>query len=150
LIASALDTERPIRDRDELALGAILGAWAIGTTGLAMHHAICQTLVRVMELPHAETNATMLPHTMAAMTQYAPTEISALAGALGCSAGAIAARITELGGGVRRLTEIGAEPERIDEVLDALEARGDATANTPGHPGREEFRAIIDAAMQPM
>jgi len=147
LIAGALDTDRIIRDRDELALGGILGAWAVGTTGIAMHHAICQTLVRVQELPHAEANATMLPHTMAAMSQLAPAAITGLAGALGTSGGAIAARISELGGGTRHLAEIGADPDRIDEVLDVLDARGDATANTPGNPEREDFRRIIETAM---
>jgi alcohol dehydrogenase class IV len=146
LIALGLDTEREIRDRDALALGAILGGYAIGSTGLALHHAICQTLVRVLGLPHAEVNATMLPHTMSAMSQRAPHQIAALAAALGTSAGAIAARISELSGGVRHLADLGADKDRIDEVVDALEARGDATANTPGSPGREDFRAIIETA----
>jgi alcohol dehydrogenase class IV len=146
LIALGLDTDREIRDRDALALGAILGGYAIGSTGLALHHAICQTLVRVLGLPHAEVNATMLPHTMSAMSQRAPRQITALAGALGTTAGAIAARISELSGGTRRLSELDADEDRIDEVLDALEARGDATANTPGNPGRDDFREILEPA----
>ena len=80
LIGRSLDTDRVRRDRDDLALGAILGAYAIGSTGLALHHAVCQTLVVVLGLPHAEVNATMLPHTMSAMTHRAPRQIAALAG----------------------------------------------------------------------
>ena len=147
LIADALDQDRGLRDDDALALGAILGAEAISLAGLALHHAICQTLARVLGLPHAEVNAAMLPRTMSEMVQRAPREITALAGALGTSAGAVGARISELGGGRRRLTDLGADPERLDDVLDVLEARGDATANTPGGPGRDDFRRIIEAAL---
>jgi alcohol dehydrogenase class IV len=146
LIGRSLDTDRGRRDRADLALGAILGAYAIGSTGLALHHAVCQTLVLVLGLPHAEVNATMLPHTMAAMTHRATRQIAALAGALGTTAGAIGARISELSGGTRRLSDLGADPERIDEVLDAIEARGDTAANTPDPPDREQLRAIIKAA----
>lgn len=146
LIGRSLDTDRVRRDRGDLALGAILGAYAIGSTGLALHHAVCQTLVRVLGLPHAEVNATMLPHTMAAMAHRAPRQIAGLAGALGTTAGAIGARIAELSGGARRLSELGADPERIDEVLDAIEARGDVATNTPDPPDREQLRALLKAA----
>lgn len=146
LIASALELEAGLRDRTDLASGALLCASAIDSTGLGLHHALCQTLVRVMELPHAETNATMLPHTMAAMASRAPREISALAGALDTTAGAIGYRIEELSGGTRHLADLGAEQSKIDQVLDAVEARGDVAANTPDPPGREAIRMIIDEA----
>ncbi|MFN2612737.1 MAG: iron-containing alcohol dehydrogenase [Solirubrobacterales bacterium] len=146
LIAITLDLERQRRDRSDLASGALLCASAIDSTGLALHHALCQTLVRVMELPHAETNAAMLPHTMTAMTHRAPRQITALAGALGVSAGAIGARISELSGGPRNLADLGADPAKIDQVLDAIEARGDVATNTPDPPGREAIGAIIKEA----
>jgi maleylacetate reductase len=148
LIGRSLDTDRVRRDRGDLALGAILGAYAIGSTGLALHHAVCQTLVLVLGLPHAETNATMLPHTMSAMTHRAPRQIAALAGALGTSAGAVGARISELAGGSRSLSSLGVEINKaqIDTVLDALEQRGDIAANTPDPPDREQLRALISGA----
>ena len=40
-----------------LALGAILCGYAIDSGMFAIHHVICQTLVRVCGSPHAETNA---------------------------------------------------------------------------------------------
>jgi maleylacetate reductase len=148
LIGRSLDTDRVRRDRGDLALGAILGAYAIGSTGLALHHAVCQTLVLVLGLPHAEVNATMLPHTMSAMSHRAPRQIAALAGSLGTSAGAIGARISELGGGGRRLSQLGVEISKdlIDDVLDALEQRGDVASNTPDPPDREQLRALISGA----
>lgn len=148
LIGRSLDTDRVRRDRGDLALGAILGAYAIGSTGLAMHHAVCQTLVTVLGLPHAEVNATMLPHTMSAMAHRAPRQIASLAGALGTSAGAIGARISELAGGSRRLSDLGVpiDKAQIETVLDVISSRGDTAANTPDPPDREQLRALISGA----
>ncbi len=72
LIAAALDQPRSERDRAGLALGSLLSAYALGSTGYALHHVVCQTLVRVLEIPHAETNAALLPRTMAAMRRAGP------------------------------------------------------------------------------
>src|SRR3954471_9555845 len=83
LIAAALDQRPAERYRPGLALGAILCAYALGETGFALHHVVCQTLVRMLGTPHAETNATMLPRTMEMMRQRAPDDIAALASALG-------------------------------------------------------------------
>ena len=47
----------------------MLAGWAVGTAGLALHHALCQTLVRELGTPHAETNAVMLPRSVAFMSQ---------------------------------------------------------------------------------
>jgi alcohol dehydrogenase class IV len=146
LMSTALDLEPHLRDRSDLASGALLCASAIDSTGLALHHALCQTLVRVMDLPHAETNATMLPHTMVAMAPRAPRQISALAAALGSTAGGIGHRIEDLSGGTRHLADLGADRSKIDEVLDTLEARGDVAANTPDPPDREATRMIIEEA----
>ena len=60
LIAAGLSAE-PL-ERDDVALGALLAGYASASTGIALHHAVCQTLVRTAGSPHAETNAVMLPH----------------------------------------------------------------------------------------
>jgi BirA family biotin operon repressor/biotin-[acetyl-CoA-carboxylase] ligase len=62
-----------------VALGSILCAYALDSTGFAFHHVACQTLVRMVGTPHADTNATMLPRTMDAMRGRAPEEIASLA-----------------------------------------------------------------------
>ncbi|MEM6422899.1 MAG: maleylacetate reductase [Pseudomonadota bacterium] len=45
------------------------GAWACGTVlgrvGMALHHKLCHTLGGSFDLPHAETHAIVLPHTIA-------------------------------------------------------------------------------------
>jgi alcohol dehydrogenase class IV len=145
LIAHALDQPREGRERSALALGALLCAFAVDSARLALHHVICQTLVRVLEIPHAETNATMLPRVLEAMRERAPTEVEALAAALGTTPDELGGRADELGGGRRHLADIGAERGRLDEALDAMLARPDLK-HTPDPPGRDELRSIVKSA----
>jgi alcohol dehydrogenase class IV len=133
-------------DRGELALGSLLCAYALDSAGLALHHVICQTLVRVLGIPHAETNAAILPQAMIAMRTRAPGPIHDLAQALGTSSEQIGERIEELAGGRRSLGEIGADRERLEEALDGIEARPDLKVMTPGAPDRDELREIVLAA----
>jgi alcohol dehydrogenase class IV len=145
LIAAALDHEPDVRDRRGLALGSILSGYAIDSGLFALHHVICQTLVRVCGSPHAETNAAILPRVMAAMRERAPAEIGALAEAIGTDPAGIEPRILELGGEPAGLAEAGADRSRLDDALDAIEARPEL-GFTPDPPGREELRQIVDAA----
>ena len=75
LIAASLDQDPAARDRAALALGSILCGYAIDSGMFALHHVICQTLVRVCGSPHAETNAAILPRAMAAMVPPASRQL---------------------------------------------------------------------------
>ncbi len=143
LIAGALDSDLP--DSDGLALGSLFCAHALDSAGFALHHVACQTLVRVLSTPHAETNATMLPRTMAAMRSRAPEAISSLAAALGTPPGRIVSRLQSLGGGRRRLRDLGADPEQLGLAVSAILERPDL-ANTPQPPDREELEALLEQA----
>src|SRR5439155_13379039 len=145
LITAALDEAGAGRARAALALGSVLCAYALDSTGYALHHVVCQTLVGVLEIPHAETNATMLPRTMEAMRSRAPEAIGSLAAALGADPDGIGERIEELGGGPRRLGDLGANPDRIDGAVDAILARPEL-GNTPAPPRREERRGLLASA----
>ncbi len=145
LIAGALDEAREGRDRGALALGAILAGYAIDSAMFAIHHVVCQSLVRICGSPHAETNAAILPRAMAFMAPRAPRQIDALAEALGTERDGIEARILELGGGPEGLGAAGAEREHLEEALEAILARPEL-AFTPGAPGREELRALVERA----
>jgi alcohol dehydrogenase class IV len=144
MIADALDQSRDDRDRSALALGSILCGYAIDSSLFAIHHVICQTLVRAFGLPHAETNAAILPPVMGAMRGRAPGEISAFAQALGTDPELLPARIAELGR-PRGLEELGARHGRLEEILDAIQIRPEL-GFTPDPPNREELQAIIEAA----
>jgi alcohol dehydrogenase class IV len=145
LIARALDADRTDRDRSELALGALLAGSAVDRAGIALHHVLGQTLVRLLDTPHAETYAALLPETIAAMRERAPQQIAALAAALGTDPEGIGDRIRELAGD-RRLGELGADADRIDEVVEAAVARPELFQMTPGELDRADLEAILRAA----
>ena len=144
LLAGSLD-DGPGRDPADLALGAILCAYALDSGLFAIHHVVCQTLVRTLRIPHAETNATMLPRTIGAMRGRAPEAIKELAEALGTEAGRIEGRIEALGGGPRRLSGLGAQESGIDAAVEAILARPEL-GFTPDPPDEEEIRALIESA----
>ena len=144
LIASSLDQGREQRENGDLALGSILCGYAIDSALFAIHHVLCQTLVRVLEIPHAETNAAILPEAMAFMRERAPDQLADLAEALDTDLESLPQRIYELGK-PPRLGELGADHGRLDEALEAIEQRSEL-GFTPDPPGREHLRAIVEAA----
>jgi alcohol dehydrogenase class IV len=145
LIAAALDQDPGDRDRAGLALGSVLCGYAIDSALFAIHHVICQTLVRVLGLPHAQTNAAILPRAMEAMRERAPQQIAALADSIGTTPASIGGRIEELGGDPSGLGGLGARRDRLDDALDAIEARPELQF-TPDPPNRGELQEIIDSA----
>lgn len=145
LIASALDEARAGRDRADLALGAILSGYAIDSGMFALHHVVCQTLVRVCGTPHAGTNAAILPRAMAFMAPRAPAEIGELAAAIGADPGSIETRILTLGGDPPGLGRLGGDRARLEEALDGILARPEL-GFTPGTPDREELQGLVESA----
>jgi alcohol dehydrogenase class IV len=113
LISSALDQGREERDRAALALGSLLCGYAIDSAGFALHHLICQTLVRVCGTPHAETNAAILPHAVALLAERAPEPYEGLAAVLGTERNRLQGRIEELGQ-PRPLGELGGDETKLD------------------------------------
>ncbi len=149
LLAQGIEQEPP--DREALSLGAILAGYASGITGFGVHHAVCQTIVRVAGTPHAQTNAVMLPHFVELMTPRAPDAIGKLAVAIGASqqAKTAADRTTRLANlaGVTSLSEIGFDREKLPLVLEAAMARGDLFANTPNPPTEQELKQVLEEAL---
>ncbi len=144
LIAGALDQPENNRDRVALALGSLFCAHAIDGAGLTLHHAVCQELVRNLAVPHAETNATMLPHTMAAMRGREPAAMEALAGALGTDLDGLPATLAALGGEPRRLSELGGDRSRLDAALDTIAGRVQDVMREP--LTREELAELVESA----
>jgi alcohol dehydrogenase class IV len=148
--ALALHPESP--DRPALAYASFLGGYAVGTTGFAIHHAACQTIVRELGTPHAETNAVMLPRTVAFMADRAPTEISLLAMALGDSGGdpgAAAGLVGSLAAlaGPESLSDLGVEEGALPALAQRIAAHP-ATGNTPPSPPTEDdVLALLRSAL---
>jgi maleylacetate reductase len=70
---------------------ALYGSWlcgtVLGTVGMALHHKLCHTLGGSFDLPHAETHAVLLPHTVAYTEAAVPDLLEPVAGMFGGSAG---------------------------------------------------------------
>jgi alcohol dehydrogenase class IV len=137
LFQSGLGEEEP--RRADLALASILAGYAVGGTGFAVHHAVCQTTVRLLGTPHAQTNAVMLPHSAAFVAER---DAGALQGVEPAALARLAARA-----GVTRLAELGVADDRIDDIVEAV-LRHPAIGNTPGGtPATEELRALLERAL---
>ncbi len=145
LIATSLDQDPGDRDRVALALGSILSGYAIDSAMFAVHHVICQTLVRICGSPHAETNAAILPRAMAFMATRAPEWLSSLAAAIKTDLTEIETRILDLGGNPPGLGSLGADKDKLDQALDAILARPEL-AFTPDPPDRDELAKLIESA----
>ena len=145
LIASSLDQGREERDTAALAQGAILCGYAIDSGAFAIHHVVCQTLVRICGSPHAETNATILPRAMAFMVPRAPDNLAPLCESLGTDPENVEFRILELGGNPAGLGELGADHSKLDQALDSMLLRPEL-AFTPEPPTRESLEGLIERA----
>jgi alcohol dehydrogenase class IV len=144
LIARSLDEERGERDVAALALGAILCGYAIDSAGFALHHLVCQTLVRLCGTPHAETNAAILPHSVGFLAERASAVYGRLAGALGTDRAGLQGRIEELGQ-PPRLGEVGGEASKLDEAIEAMLQRPELQW-VPRPPSKEELVELVSQA----
>ena len=138
-------------DREPLALGAVLAGWASGVTGFAVHHVVCQTIVRVARTPHARTNAVVLPHSLRLMEPRVPALLTRVAAALGAGAPSpelASARVAHLAArcGATRLSVLGVTAEQIGEIV-AAAAERPQLANTPDPPDQDELRELLEHAL---
>lgn len=105
---------------------ALQGAWlcgaCLGATTMGLHHKLCHALAGMLDLPHAETHAIVLPHVAAYNLPAAPAADAALRRALATAdaAAALAGLGARLGvpAGLRDLGVGESDLPRIaDEVL---------------------------------
>ena len=137
LFESGLSDDEP--RRPDLALASILAGYAVGCAGFAVHHAVCQTTVRLTATPHAQTNAVMLPHSARFVAARDP-------GALHGVEPDVIARLAGRAG-VTTLGELGVTEDRLDEIVAAV-LQHPAIGNTPGGtPSAEQLRALIAGAL---
>lgn len=120
LLVEGLETAEA--DRDALALGALLAAHAFGLIGVGVHHVVCQTLVQRLGIPHAATNAIVLPHVLALMQARSPAGVATLDRELAGSAlGRVRAVAAQAG--VTTLRELGPSREACVALVSLMLAR---------------------------
>ncbi|MBI5320565.1 maleylacetate reductase [Bradyrhizobium sp.] len=71
--------------RSDALYGAWLSGICLGSVGMALHHKLCHTVGALFDLPHAETHAVLLPHTIAYNTPAASDALGRAASALRAS-----------------------------------------------------------------
>jgi maleylacetate reductase len=124
---------------------ALYGAWlcgtVLGTVGMALHHKICHTLGGSFDMPHAETHAVMLPHTIGFNAVAVPELLEPVADILGNSAGSGLYDFAKSVGAPLTLQELGFKQADLDRAAEI------ATKNPYWNP-RPFDRAAIRALLQ--
>ena len=128
---------------------ALYGSWLCGTVlgavGMALHHKLCHTLGGSFDLPHAETHAILLPHSIAYNAVAAAKELAPVAEIFGDSAGGglydFAASISA----PQALRDLGLAESDLDKAADL------AVKNAYWNPRpieRNAIRALLQDAWQ--
>ncbi|MBY5516142.1 maleylacetate reductase [Rhizobium leguminosarum] len=102
---------------------ALYGSWlcgvVLGAVGMALHHKICHTLGGSFDLPHSETHAILLPHTVAYTEAAVPHLLEPVAALLGTDRAAPGLYDFALGiGAPTRLQDFGLAAEDLDKATD--------------------------------
>jgi maleylacetate reductase len=132
-------------DREDLALGAVLAGYALGSAGFSLHHVLSQTVVRTCGTSHSVTNAAVLPYAVEAMAAREPAAVAELAAALGVTPQGLAERVSALAGDAR-LGGQGVAEADLPRVADAALDRPELDALSPP-PDRDELVTILRRAL---
>jgi len=142
LLAQGIEQPAP---PGRLALGSLLSAYAMDSAGYALHHVLCQTIVRMAGSDHAATNACMLPFTLDALAAIDARPMRELAQALGTELEGLHDRVSRLAGGERRLSDLGVEHDVLGPVAAAAAARPDL-GNLPVRPDEQDLLRVLESA----
>ncbi|MFE3202348.1 maleylacetate reductase [Embleya sp. NPDC059237] len=126
------------------------GAWlcgaCLGATTMGLHHKLCHVLGGMLDLPHADTHAIVLPHVAAYNLPAAPAADAALRRALG--ADDAAAALADLGarlGVPAGLRDLGVDRADLRRVADEVWANPYAN---PRPVTRPELDGLLHAAWE--
>jgi maleylacetate reductase len=148
LSSGVRESLRSPRDADARAT-ALTGAWLAGeafAAGSALHHKLCHVIGGMLDLPHAELHAALIPYTAAFLLPAAPAAGARIASALG--ADDPAAGIAELARAVgtpRSLAELGMAEDDVARVAAAAEPE---LPDLPRRPTRAELEDLLQRALR--
>ena len=139
-----VDTPQDLDARTKLLEGAMHAGMALGSSMLALGHAIAQALGGRYGLPHGAMNALALPAAVRFNAEVAPDALRRFGEALGTDDPA--ARVEELArlGGFERLRDFGVPEEELPDVAEAAAGRAGNQANPrPATPS--EIHALLQS-----
>jgi len=138
-----------VRDPADLAArgDALYGSWLCGTVlgsvAMALHHKLCHSLGGALDLPHAETHAILLPHTVAFNAQAAQGALRAAATLFGGNLGGGIYDLAQSLGAPMALKDLGVAEGDLAQVADL--AVKNPYAN-PAEVTRDAVLALLLAA----
>jgi maleylacetate reductase len=128
---------------------ALYGSWlcgsVLGSVGMALHHKLCHTLGGSFDLPHAETHAIVLPHSVAYNAQAASRELQPMADLFGGPIGGALHDFAASVGAPLALRDLGLEESQLDIAADL------AVKNPYWNPRpveRDAIRALLQRAWE--
>jgi len=132
---------RELKPRTGLLRGACEAGQALGSSMLALGHAMAQALGGRYGLPHGALNAICLPAALRFNEPVAPDALRRLGAALGTDDPI--GRVEELArlGGFERLRDLGVPEDELGEAAEAAAARAGAKAN-PGPATPEQIAEL--------
>lgn len=111
---------------------ALFGSWlcgsVLGSAAMSLHHKLCHTLGGACDLPHAETHAVLLPHTVAYNADAAAHQLRNAADLFGGDLGGGLFDFAQSLGAPTSLRSLGLAEDEIEDLADL------ATANPYQNP----------------
>jgi alcohol dehydrogenase class IV len=108
---------------------------------------LCQTIVRIAEVPHAPTYGVMLPYTLEFMKVRDDLTWALVAEAMGTPDPSLTiAKLCANAGNPTTLTALGVAPERIDSIIAEAASRPEL-ALTPGGANTEDIKSLLESAL---
>ncbi|HEV7918489.1 MAG TPA: iron-containing alcohol dehydrogenase [Solirubrobacterales bacterium] len=133
--------------RSKLALGAIEAGYSVGVTGYGIHHVICQTIVRLANVPHAPTYGVLLPYTLEVFKVRDAITFEMVAEAMGTREPSLEiVKINKAAGLPISLSELGVSSDLIELIVAEASTRRELNL-TPGGADANTVRALVEAAM---
>lgn len=134
-------------DDAEARSGALYGAWLCGTVlgqvAMSLHHKICHTLGGSFDMPHAETHAVMLPHTVGFNAAAVPESTAPIAEIFGATPGRGLHALAQRLGSPLSLRELGLREADLDR---AAEIATESPYANPRPFDRLAIRALLEDA----
>lgn len=113
-----ITTPSDITARTKALYGSWLCGTVLGTIGMALHHKLCHTLGGSFNLPHAETHAILLPHSVAYNEEAAAKELAPIGDMFGGSAGGGLYDFAASIGAPQALRDLGLMESDLDKAAD--------------------------------
>lgn len=135
--------------RTEALYGAWLAGLSLGASTMGLHHKLCHVLGGSFGLPHAETHAVMLPHTVAYNAAAAPAAMQVAARALGATdvPFALHALLLDVAAAAGAPTSLRALGLRAADVARAAEIAAERPYPNPRPVEANAVRALLARAL---